>query len=530
MNKTSRFVCLLLVTGLCLSCQRDPLTIHVLETTDMHGALNAGMSSTAGYIQQARDSYGENLLVLDCGDILQGTPEVFFANYIDSSETHFFSKLYNFLNYDAITLGNHDFETGKMVYDKFVKGLNMPMLCANIVKNGNRDEPIFEPYTIIRRNGYKIAILGLTTIDALEWLPESAREGISFIPIAQAADYWVKKISRKKPDVLIGLFHAGASASENRNSVGYIAQNIPGINLICAGHIHQALLESIVNPLGDTVVIMQAGYNNQHIGQAEISLTPGNTGNTTKVNVTAKIIPTNDLPPYTPLDTFVKPFIQKAETFYDVPITSIDTTIYSGDAIKGPCAWTDLLHQSYIGITELMGFTGSRAIEISIVSASSRDAVLREGAVTLRDFISIYPYENSISIVEMTHEEIADYLEYSYHQLITDPNLPIYNFDVAGGLSYTVDMSKPYGERVNLSTITANGERLFTRKPVRVVMNSYRANGGGGHLSKALNWNQTVMQGRVVATSDKSLRAMLIDYYSDRPLNPRSLNTWSFVN
>lgn len=527
LRQNSFFSLLLLVVLFCTSCKKEPLTLRVIETTDIHGELGENTSAIVGYIRQAREQYNENLLVLDCGDILQGTSEVFFSNYIDTSFSPIFADLFNYIGYDVVTVGNHDLEAGEKIYSRFYNSINAKVLCANVVKRNNIRKPMFTPYTVLKRNGYKIVVLGLVATEALEWLPNAIRKNASFIPIDSAANYWVNRIKRREnPDVLIGLFHAGNSPTEGRNSVAEIARNIPGIDLICAGHIHKADVETVVDPLGDSVVIVQAGSNAKYFAEAKIDITP-NSRRKSNVHVDAKVVSTQGLPPFEPLDTLLQPFIYRARTFYDIPISYIDTTMYSEDATKGPCAWTNFLHSAYINIAQQMGFTGSRQIKISIASASLRNAVLHKGLVSVRDFILLYPYENTMSIVEMDGQEIIDYLEYSYSLLAENPDLPIYDFDTAGGLRYTVDMSKPYGERVTMIGFL-DGERLLGNRPYRVVMNSYRAYGGGGHLGKGLNWSDKTIKNRLVISSEKSLRAMLIDYYSLRPLDTNLPNTWSF--
>lgn len=516
---------LLLFFLLPLACQHQPTTLYVIETTDLHGEFGYKMAGIAGYINQAKQQYGDSLIVLDCGDFLQGSPEIFFANYVDTVDSHIYAKIINSLPYDAIAVGNHDFEAGENIYSRFYDYLNIPVLCANIVYTDSQ-KPKFTPYTVLRRNGYKIAVLGMVTTSALEWLPEDLRKGTSFIPIGEAADYWVHYINKKvKPDVLIGLFHTGNNNEDD--SAKWIAQRTPGIDLICCGHIHRADISHEISPEGDSIVIIEAGAHASHIGKSVLSLTPKQTGKP-DIKVSAELIPTDNLAPDSSYEKLMETFFRLSSIYNDVPISTIDTTIYSRDALYGPSAWTDLLHISYRKIAENMGYKGTSSVDVTIVSPSFRDAVLYEGQLTVRDFTLLYPHENTLSIMEMTGEEIKNYLEYVHSLPLENPDSPIYDFDSAGGIIYKVDKSQPYGSRITI-TNTDKGNTIYATRRYRVAMNSFRAMGGGGHLSKGLHWTQEKMKARTLDVSEKSIRASFFDIYSEEPIRLYALNYWNYL-
>jgi len=508
------------------SCRKQPATLYILETTDLHGEMGASMASAAGYIEQARKEYGDGLILLDCGDVLQSSPEVCYSDFIDTTSMHIYSQIYNWLQYDAVAVGNHDFEAGKSVYKRVYSHVDMPVLCANIVYTRS-NKPLFKPYTVLHRNGYKIAVLGLVNPASLEWLVENYRDGVSVTDMKESAAYWVRHIYRKEnPDVLIGLFHTGNGKSETFPAAE-IVESVPGIDLVCCGHVHRAEVNTAISPAGDSVTIMEAGSHADHIAKAKILINPNVTRKPT-LTVSAEMIDTKDLPQDKKFVDFITPFIDRAKQYYDRPVCTIDSTICSTDVLNGPSAWVDLLHRSYLQIAANMGFEPARMDVVSFASPSLRDACLNEGQLTVRDFILLYPRENTISVVEMTGQEILQYLEYSYDLAISDPDGSIYNFDSAGGIVYTVDSLQPFGSRVTIVK-TAGGNRFFLDRRYPVVMSTFRAMGGGSHLGEGLGWSYKTMSRRVMKVSDKPLRDMLIDLYSGKEIDATPINTWRYL-
>ena len=166
---------------------KKKISLRVIETSDVHGSFfphdfitrkpkKGSIARAYSYVKRMRDIYGDNLLLLDNGDILQGQPSCYFYNYINSHDTNIAAEVINYMKYDAQTIGNHDIETGHAVYDKWIKELDCPVLGANIIDVAT-GKPYVEPYTIIQREGVKIAVLGLITPAIPNWLTEDLWKG-----------------------------------------------------------------------------------------------------------------------------------------------------------------------------------------------------------------------------------------------------------------------------------------------------------------------------------------------------------------
>jgi 2',3'-cyclic-nucleotide 2'-phosphodiesterase/3'-nucleotidase len=203
-NFSRQSIFTLLLAFLLLSCSREKRLI-ILETTDVHGAilpydyiekkdLPASMANSSSYIRKIRKE--KNVILLDNGDNLQGQPEVYYYNFIDTVSPHLCPEVMNYLGYDAGTVGNHDIETGHAVYDRLVHEYNFPLLAANAIdaKTGN---PYFKPYTIINKKGIRVAVFGLITPAIPAWLPPELYSGIKFEDMVKTAKKWMPAPRRR---------------------------------------------------------------------------------------------------------------------------------------------------------------------------------------------------------------------------------------------------------------------------------------------------------------------------------------------
>lgn len=204
--------------------------ITIAYTTDVHGnffpydfiTLSPGEGSLARVataVDSLRAANPGGVILLDNGDILQGQPTVYYYNFIDTVSDHIVPRLFNFMGYDAASIGNHDIETGHDVYDRVHKAMNIPWLGANVTECAT-GKPYLTPYTVITRKGKKIAVLGLITPAIPSWLPENLWEGLRFDDMTESARKWIDIIrEREKPDAIIGLFHSGHDESKTTGGI-----------------------------------------------------------------------------------------------------------------------------------------------------------------------------------------------------------------------------------------------------------------------------------------------------------------------
>jgi len=558
---------LLLIT---FTVSAQTVKIKIIETSDVHGAIlpydlvndtttTSSLAQVHSYVIMERSIGGQEVIFLDNGDILQGDPLVYYYNYEDTSSTNIYARAMNFMNYDAATIGNHDIETGHNVYDKFRKKIGFPWLAANAV-NTKTGEPYFEPYAIIEKEGVKIAVLGLITPAIPLWLPETLWEGIEFEDMIESAKKWVEIINEKEsPDLLIGLFHAGVDYTynsqskqtiRNENASRLVAENVPGFDVVFVGHDHTGWNFKTVNTNNDSVLILGPLSRARTVAVASITMSYDSTLNHwTKSSITGNII---EVANYRPDNIFMNKFIidlNVVARYVSKPLGEFTAKISTSKSLFGPSEFVDLIHTFQLETTNA---------DISFVSPLSFNAEINSGGIYVRDMFKLYRYENFLYTMELTGQEIKDYLEYSFTGWFNQMRSPedhllkfqldengmvvysersrspmlvqrYYNFSSAAGIKYTVNVTKAAGERVNIKSLSSGSPFVLTEK-YKVAINSYRGNGGGGHLTRGAGIPIDELSKRVINSTDKDLRFYLMKWIEKKKkITPKIIGDWKVV-
>lgn len=277
---------MLLCSSLCASAQR--LEFRVIETSDVHGSFfpydlierkpKAGsMARVSSYVKRLRQQYGNRLLLLDNGDILQGQPVSYYSNFMDTTDINIAAQIINYMHYDAETIGNHDVEPGHKVYDRWLSEVSCPVLGANVIDTRS-GKPYLKPYTILERQGCRIAVFGMITPAIPNWLAPNIWSGLRFDEMVSTAKYWMKVMrENEKADVVIGLFHSGKSGgittpTYEEDASEKVAQEVPGFDLVLFGHDHTRHCDKVANTAGDSVLCMDPANNAITVSDATIAL------------------------------------------------------------------------------------------------------------------------------------------------------------------------------------------------------------------------------------------------------------------
>jgi len=557
---------LLPVIILLISCSvRPEQKIVILATTDVHGVilpydfiekrdLNASLAHISAYVKKTRME-NKTLLLLDGGDNLQGQPEVYYYNFIDTLSPHINAEAMNFLGYDACTAGNHDIEAGHSVYDRIVKEYDFPMLAANAIDKMT-GEPYFRPYAIIERNGLRIAVFGLITPAVPTWLPPELYSGIEFRDMVETAKLWMPVMRKEKPDLIVGLFHSGWDerdledndpGSSYENGSASVAWEVPGFDIIFNGHDHSVVNRKFVNSSGDTVLALDGGSRSEKIARADVVFFPGRSGSTRGKSITGDIV---NVDHFRADPAFTKEFAEQEKlinNYVNKVIATSEGDISSRDSYFGSSAFVDMIHKIQLEIT---------GADISFAAPLSFDVKISSGPVTVGDMFKLYRFENMLYTMSMTGEEIRKYLEFSYADWLNTmkgpndmllkfrldktgkpaltngkawlKNLP-YNFDSAAGIDYVVDASKPEGERVLIKTFS-NGDPFGKNETYSVAVNSYRGNGGGGHFTDGAGIKKEDLVNRLISSTEKDLRYYILkSLESEEVIKPQALNNWKII-
>lgn len=554
---------------LSFSIFAQTVKIKIVQTTDEHGAIfpydftdqktiNNSLAQIYSYIKQEREKKDQEFVLLSGGDILQGTPAVYYYNFEKTNEPHLYADVMNYMQYDAGAVGNHDIETGHSVYDRFKTEINFPWLAANALDK-NAGQPYFKPYTIIERREIKIAVLGLITPHIPNWLPEKIWEGIEWEDMIESAKKWIKIITEKeKPDLMVGLFHSGVDYTygnqdketfKNENASKLVAQQVPGFDIIFVGHDHRGWNFKEKNSLGEEVQILGATSSARDVSVANCTLTFDNTSKHWNKEIIGEIVESKN---YLPDNEFMKKFslqYDEVKKYVSRPIGNFEQMMSARESIFGDAAFTDFINTIQLELT---------GADISFTAPLSMNAKIDKGEILVGEMFKLYRYENLLYTVELSGKEIKNYLEYSYsiwfnqmkgpedHLLNFDldesgnlkfdkrnnaPSLKnqYYNFDAALGINYLVDVSKPIGERVKIFS-RQDGSVFDETKKYKVAVNSYRGNGGGNHLTAGAGIPKEELSKRIITSTEKDLRYYMMKWIEkNKIVNPKAAGNWKVI-
>ncbi len=534
------------------------MSIHVLETTDIHGSYMpydfilqrpavGTLSRAATYIHELRGEYGDDVLLFDCGDILQGQPIIYYYNYIVPEEENIAASVTNYLRYDLQTFGNHDIETGHAVYDKWVAETTAPIVCCNLI-DVTTGEPYVPPYYIFAREGVRIAVIGGITDATPNWLSEDKWSGLRFDDLVSSAQRWVDYLrDNALADIIIGLFHSGRTGGINNekyeeNCIEHLATTVTGIDAILYGHDHTAHCEAITGADGRELWLLNPANAVHNIAELTIDIVKDGDV-VVSTTLSGKLVDVTELPIDTAYETHFTGAIDRVKSYVSEEIGTLTHTLHTSDGFLGASDYMQLIHEVQLAVS---------GADVSLAAPLQMNATVNAGMIYGADMFNIYKYENLLCTLTLTGEEIRDYLEMSYdlwtatmttdddHILLIEPRLtdgettyafvhPSFNFDSAYGIDYEVDVTKAVGERVNIISMS-DGTPFDETKSYTVAMSSYRANNGGQLLELGAKIAKEDIANRIVWTSEKDLRTYIREYISSqRVINPVTTVNWRFV-
>lgn len=546
------------LTGAVLA-QDKIVKLKIVETSDIHGnyypydfilrhEAAGSLARVYEFVQKERETYKDNLLLLDNGDILQGQPCAYYYNYIDTISPHLAAEVLNYMKYNTGNMGNHDVETGRPVFDRWIGECKFPVLGANIIETATGKTHL-PPYQVLERDGVKIVVLGMITPAIPAWLSENLWQGLRFDDMEETARKWMKVIREKeKPDLVIGLFHAGQDAfvmsgKYNENASLNVAKNVPGFDMVLMGHDHAKECKKIVNVAGDSVLVIDPASNGIVVSDIDVTLKLKD-GRVVSKQIDGVLTDTKE---YGVSEAFMRHFAVQygaVEKFVSKKIGVFTEDLSTRPAYFGSSAFIDFIHSLQLDIS---------GADISFAAPLSFDAEIKKGDIRVSDMFNLYKYENMLYVMKLSGKEIKDFLEESYYMWTNQMKSPedhllwlkekrtagaedrasfqnfSFNFDSAAGIIYTVDVTKPKGEKVTIVSM-ADGAPFRMDHIYKVALNSYRGNGGGELLTKGSGIPQEKLKERIIFSTDKDLRFYLMQYIEKKGiLNPRALNQWKFI-
>lgn len=522
---------------LLLGCQRPAdgdYTFHILTTNDIHGtyfdsnyadgSVRNSLFAVNTYVDSIRHADGkENIILLDAGDFLQGDNAAYYFNYVDSTAGHIYPRMAEYMGYDAIIGGNHDIETGHDVYDGIAADLvkrGIPFLAGNAIRNDS-GKPYFPVYTVLKRNGVKIAVLGYDNANIKAWLNESLWSGMHFESLVEIVQKDVDKVIKKeKPHIVVVAAHSGTGNGDGtqlENQGLDLYKSLKGVDVVVCAHDHKAY----VTDNGRTCLI-NTGSHSRNLGHGIIGITIRK-GRTVAVSAEAELIPIDA----TKSDKNMREYFAKDyETVKDFTLRKVGELkkdLNLSEALTGMSDYINLIHLICLN---------SADAQLSIVAPLAVRGTIEAGTLVYNDLFKLYQYENQLFKVKFTGKEIKDYLEVSYDGWI-NADVPTYNYDSMAGLFYTVDTTQPYGSRITISGL-ADGGIFDEDATYEVAMTSYRASGGGGLMGK-IGVDTDNIEERVIGKFPE-IRELLYDYIQEHGyIDPEEINGspalggWKFI-
>lgn len=558
MKRTALLLTICLLIPAIMQAKKETVTLHIIETSDVHGCffpwdfinkqpMKGTLARLSTYVSNVRGENPDGVILLENGDILQGQPINYFYNYINTEKTNIAAQCINYLKYDAQNWGNHDTETGHPCYDKWGKEVNAPVLGANVIDR-KTGKPYLKPYTIIERQGIRVAVIGMITPAIPNWLTEDLWSGLEFQDMVACARQWVETVKKEeKPDLIIGLFHAGlnggiSTAGYEEDASERVAKEVPGFDAVLFGHDHRVYNGRVLNTENKEVVLCNPASNAQNAVDVTVTITRDGKKIVSKT-VEGNIIDIRDMD----IDTrFMEHFakdIEEVKQWADRKIGTTDKTITTRDCFFGSSAFTDLVHNLQMSIT---------GADISFNAPLTFNTTLAKGDITVADMFKLYKFENQLYTMMLSGEEVKKHLEMSYDMWVNTMTSPddhimmldntstgdnqrsgfknmTFNFDSAAGIIYTVDVTKPYGQKVNIISM-ADGTPFDVKKMYKVAINSYRGNGGGELLTRGAGIPKEKLEERIIARTEHDQRWYLMKEIERLgTISPEPNGNWQFI-
>ena len=528
------------LAGLPLSGQ-TPQRVHIviLGTTDLHGNIlpidyytdkpdNRGLAKVATLIKQVRKD-NPNVVLVDSGDTIQGTPLAYFHNKKNNTPPDPMMLTMSALKYDAMAVGNHEYNFGLKVLEKARSEANFPWLSANTYKEGTTDTH-YKPYIVREVAGVRVGILGLTTPGVPTWENKPNYAGLEFHEPLPEAKRWVPVLrDKERADVVVIAMHMGIEEDLrtgqlnpgsvlNENQAVTIARQVPGVDVIFMGHTHREVPDLFVNG----VLLTQAHHWGRHLARADLYLDKVG-GSWRMAARSARTIPVDDkVEADAEIAKLAEPYHKETQAWLATPIGESAAELTATEARFKDTAILDLIQRVQMDVGKA---------DVSMAAVFNLQARIPKGQVTVREMAALYVYENTLVVLEVTGQQLKDALEHSARYFrpfeegktlleLIDEKIPAYNFDLAEGVTYEINLRKPFGQRIE--NLQFKGQPLAPSQKLRLATNNYRVNGGGGYTM--------YKNAPVVYRSGEEIRELIIDWVErNKTIPTEPTNNWKII-
>ena len=493
-------VTMLVLLGSPATARQAEIDLTILHVNDTHGHIVpyldksvdseqqvSGAEYLAKMVERERAANPDGTILLSAGDMFQGTP---ISNLFHGKPV---IEIMNYMRYDAMALGNHEFDWGQDVLHTIISSASFPVVSSNIRKRGGGHIQGVKPYVVLKRKGVRIAVIGLTTPETSYSTKAENVAGLTFVHPEKVLPALIRRVRAQGASIVVVLSHDGLDSDR------LLARKVRGIDVIVGGHSHTAIKDPVVE---SGTVIVQAGSNGIYLGVLHISFDKQSKkmlSFTRKDEL--KLVSTA---PGAQMDPNVAQIIDKYDSQVRAEFSKVIGTT-TADLVR------DRSRECNLGDLIADAMREASGAQIAFQNGGGIRADIPKGPITLETLFTVLPFDDDLVSMDLTGQKIMELLEKS---VLAENLLQV------SGMRIVYDLSKPSGVKVAAAEVAGN--LMEPQKIYKVATNDFLATAGGPF--------NVFKQGRNV-TFGPPLRDAVVDYIrKNSPINPKVQDRILFRN
>jgi 2',3'-cyclic-nucleotide 2'-phosphodiesterase/3'-nucleotidase len=519
---------LLSVLGAAPAAPAETVTVTVLATTDTHGHLlpydyftkekaARGLAAASTLVDEVRRET-PNVVLVDCGDTIQGSPlESVHQAAVRDGKTRApdpMMRAMSAMGYDAMVVGNHEFNFGLRNLAAAREAASFPWLSANTQTDGT--VPPFAPFLVKTIAGVKVAVIGVTTAAIPQWEKPEQIRGLSWLDPVEGVRRALAALEAEKPDMILAAVHGGldrdpetgerrAGEKPGENPAWLIAERFPQLAAVIYGHTHR---REEGRRVGNVLLVQPRNWA-QEVARIDLVLARGAGGRFRLERGESRLLAVR---PDTPADPKIlelaRPYHEAAERYLDQPVAESRVELEGSRGRFEDTALVDAIHEVQLAYAKA---------DVSFASLFRPQARVPRGPVTVREIAALYVYDNELYAVAGSGRMVREALENAARYFRTCPEptcatgplvdraMAGYNYDMAEGVEYELDLTQPVGQRVK--GLRYRGAPLRDDQPLRIAINNYRAAGSSGYTM--------FREAKVLWRSGREIRDLMAEYFAE---------------